>query len=48
MRHVARMALMVGIAVAALWAVSGNRGHSQARQAIQGRDSDAAPSRTPG
>src|SRR5436305_13639696 len=30
MRHVARMALMVAIAVAALWAVSGNRGYSQA------------------
>ncbi len=37
MRHVARMALIVGVAVAALWAVSGDRGYSQAA------DPNAAP-----
>ena len=37
MRHVTRMALMVGVAVAALWAVSGDRGYGQAD------DPNAAP-----
>jgi sugar lactone lactonase YvrE len=37
MRHVTRMALMVGVAVAALWAVSGDRGYGQAA------DPNAAP-----
>ncbi len=39
MRHVTRMALMVGVgvAVAALWAVSGDRGYGQAD------DANAAP-----
>jgi len=37
MRHVTRMALMVGVAVAALWAVSSDRGYSQAN------DPNAAP-----
>src|SRR5262249_4740789 len=30
MKHVTRMALMVGVAVGALWAVSGDRGYTQA------------------
>jgi NHL repeat len=37
MRHVTRMAFMVGVAVAALWAVSGDRGYGQAA------DPNAAP-----
>jgi hypothetical protein len=37
MKHVTRMALMVGVAVGALWAVSGDRGYTQAA------DPNAAP-----
>jgi len=37
MKHVMRMALMVGVAVGALWAVSGDRGYTQAA------DPNAAP-----
>jgi secreted PhoX family phosphatase len=37
MKHFARMALMVGVAAGALWAVSGNRGYTQAA------DPNAAP-----
>ena len=37
MKHVTRMVLMVGVAVGALWAVSGDRGYTQTA------DPNAAP-----
>jgi hypothetical protein len=37
MKHVTRLALMVGVAAGALWAVSGDRGYTQAA------DPNAAP-----
>jgi sugar lactone lactonase YvrE len=37
MKHVVRMALMIGVAAGALWAVSGDRGYTQAN------DANAAP-----